>query len=299
MTKYCVLLKQMKNVFKLNIILVILILFAGCQEEPPFINLSGERIALTDTTFLTTNIPTPQQKNVLIEDISGVNCVNCPDAAIKAIDIKDKKGKRIIIATLLPEKSLFPQFTDPGTIFTDLQNSGVNQMLNFVGTPPGLPSGMINRKDYGNGINLPYVTWDGAVNQALAETTLVNIDLDLKPNADKSETIVSVRITYTGTPADSNQNFTLMLLENDIIGVQKDRNGTNTNYTFEHVLRKYITNALGDPLSEVPISGRVFEKQYKIKTEPFWELDNCEFIALIHSAKNKEVYQSALLKIKQ
>ena len=280
------------------LILPIILWLSACEEEPPFINLNGNREVLSDTTYIINNLPTAQEKSVLIEDISGVNCVNCPDAAAKAIEIKDNRGKRVIIATLMPEKSLLPQFTDPGSIFTDLQNAGVNQMLNFVGNPSGLPSGMINRKDYGNGINLPYVTWEGSVAKAFQETTDINIDLSLSTNADKTETKLKVIITYLGNQSDTNQNLTLMLLENNILGVQKDRNGTNNNYIFEHVLREYITNPLGAKLIGKLQTGRVFEKEFKIISKPQWVLDNCEIVALVHSANKKEVLQSALLKFK-
>lgn len=278
--------------------LTILVLFSSCEEEPPFIDLTPAQKVLKDTTYVTANIPAQQDKVTLLEDISGVNCVNCPDAAVKADEIKSRTGGKVIVATLIPEKSLLPEFTDPKDVFTDLMQSDVNQLLNFIGPPSGLPTGMINRGDFGNGITLAYPRWDGHVNDEILETTSVNIELDKELSADKSELFIDVKVTFTANQTDSVQNLTIFLVENDITGVQKGRSGIMNNYVFQHVVRDYATNAVGDPLAVKLEQGRVVEREYKLNLNADWVVNNCEIIALVHSGAGKYVYQSASIKLK-
>ncbi len=250
--------KRFNNITALitGLVLVAIISVSACNEIPPFIDLSEDKKALKDTNYLITTIPAAQDKNVLIEDISGVNCVNCPDAALKAEAIKTQHGKRIIIATLLPSKDLLPQFTDPAGGFTDLANSKINQLLNFITPPSGLPAGMINRGDFGNGRTTAYPTWDGYVTTELAKSTSVNMELGNTYDPTKRELLIDVKVTYTDNQTDTAQNLTVYLVENGIVGVQKTRTGTDNNYEFKHVLRDYATSALGDPLRAKLEKGR-------------------------------------------
>lgn len=275
-----------------------LLILSGCEEEPPFISLKDEAKPLVDTSYVITNLPTAQPKTVLLEDISGVNCVNCPDAAVKAEAILADKGSLVTVVTHIPDKSLLPEFTDPKNIFTDLTNSKVNQLLNFITPPSGLPTGMINRVNTINGRTTPWQTWDGTVASELAKTNTINIDLITDYDATENELRVTVLVTFLDDQTDTTQNITLMITETDIKGVQKDRNGTNTNYTFKHILRDFATNAVGDPIRAKLEKGRVIERKYLIKLDPSWIANNCEVVGLVHSRSLKDVYQSAHKKLK-
>lgn len=285
--------------FKWFLLPLLSIAIWGCEEEPPFIDLSEEQRVLRDTTYVTTNIPAAQDKNVLLEDISGVNCVNCPDAAVKAEEIKARLGDgRVIVSTMLPDKNLLPEFTDPKDIFTDLTLNQINQLLNFIGPPSGLPTGMINRGDYGNGITLPFPRWDGHVDDEISLTTDVNIELEQELSSDNQSLFVKIKVTYTDNPKDSLQNISLYLAENNIVGIQKGRSGIIDPYTFQHVVRDFATNAVGDPINAKLEKGRVVEREYKFDLDPTWVPSNLEIIACVHSRQNKYVYQATNLKLK-
>jgi hypothetical protein len=277
---------------------ILSVLFFACEEEPPFIDLSEEQRILSDTSYVTGNIPPAQDKNILIEDISGVNCVNCPDAAIKAEEIKARTNGRVVVSTMLPDSNLLSEFTNPKDIFTDLTLNSINQLLNFIGPPSGLPTGMINRGDFGQGLTIPYPRWDGHVDDELLLTTMVNVELDKELSADKKTLIAKIKITYTDNPTDSLQNITLYLAENDITGVQKGRNGIMNNYVFQHVVRAFATSAVGDPIKVKLEKGRVIEREYQFDIAADWVPDNLEIIGLVHSRQDKYVYQATSLKLK-
>lgn len=290
-----------KNLIKLTgfaIFTALTIFFMGCEEEPPFIDTTPRKNILKDTTYITTNLPPAQDKVVVVEDISGVNCVNCPAAAVKAEALKDANPTRVAVVTLLPTKNILGTFTDPKGIYADLGTPKVDQLISFTSIPSGLPSGMINRHDNGNGITMPYQLWDNPMAIELAKSTVVNIDLSSSYNDANRELIISSNVIYTANHSDSLQDLTIMLVESDIIGKQKDRTGDVPDYVFKHVLRDFATNAVGDPLNAKIEEGRVFEKQFSLTLDPSWDISNCEIIAMVHSRSDKTIYQAAFKKAK-
>ena len=72
----------MKN--KLFIFFVAVVCFSSCQEIPPVVGGSDDDIVIVDD----------QQKNVLIEEYTGVQCVNCPEGAAIVSGLKAQHGKR-------------------------------------------------------------------------------------------------------------------------------------------------------------------------------------------------------------
>ncbi len=85
-----------------NIILIVLI-FSACKEQGPFIDFTPKKVKLPgDTDYFNTNLPIPQLHNILLEDITGVKCPNCPNAHVVAKNISDANPGRIVIAALHP-----------------------------------------------------------------------------------------------------------------------------------------------------------------------------------------------------
>src|SRR6478735_751917 len=80
---------------------VLLLCVIACKEEPPYINYEPEYITF-ETTYVDVNVPVPQPREVLIEDISGVKCVNCPDAAEVVRDLKEQYPGRVNSITNYP-----------------------------------------------------------------------------------------------------------------------------------------------------------------------------------------------------
>ena len=50
----------------------------------------------------------------------------------------------------------------------------------------------------------------------------------------------------------------------------------------KHVLRDMLSSFQGDALTEGLVSGRVFEKEYKISVDPNWNKDQCHILAVVH-----------------
>ena len=152
-------------------------ILASCEEEPPFIDFSAG-VVVQDTSYIYNTPVTPQLKSMLIEDVTGVRCVNCPDAATKADELKILHGEKLVVVTLMPDKALLANFTDPDPDYAQVSNPQVTQLLNSLNPPSAMPLGMINRTNNGNGLMVVYQRWPGDVQTELNKTNTVNIEIE-------------------------------------------------------------------------------------------------------------------------
>ena len=65
----------------LCVICIMAMILNGCKEVGPSVPW-GNNGTFTDTTYIESPVQQPQTKNALIEEITGVSCVNCPSAHI-------------------------------------------------------------------------------------------------------------------------------------------------------------------------------------------------------------------------
>ncbi len=136
---------------KYILILFIVALINACKEDGPFIDMTPKREKLQgDTEYVAATLANPQPHNVLIEDITGVKCPNCPASHDKAKEISNANQGRIVIAALHAYSN--PGFTDPNPPsagFTDFRDSTADYIVTqLLGNPSQLPSGAINRKNF-------------------------------------------------------------------------------------------------------------------------------------------------------
>src|SRR5688572_21847715 len=78
----------------LIILSAVLISFNSCEEIGPAIDLTEDTTA--DTTYVVTQIETPQDKNVVLEEFTGARCVNCPQGHVLLDNLENQHGERFI-----------------------------------------------------------------------------------------------------------------------------------------------------------------------------------------------------------
>lgn len=273
-------------------------IFTGCEEVPPFIDYSKKVVLAKDTTYFIDVLPVADDKNVLIEDLSGVRCINCPDANVTARNIQSKNPKRVVVLTLFPTS--LKNFTSPypgeDTMVTQ---DAENIMTQILKTPTGLPNGAVDRIKY-NGepsITIRETKWEKYTNDQLLLKTKVNTTLELSKNPAERKMVANVKAIFTES-FNHPVYLTLMLVESDIESKQDTRSGEVENYIHHHVLRKCITPYNGIQLAATIEKGRVFEKGFNIEIPEKYNFANCSIVAIINlnEADNKEVLQSVEAK---
>ncbi len=265
---------------KLRILIsfIVLLTLVACEEVPPLINYEESK-SLKDTTYILSTVPVAEPINVLLEDVSGVKCVNCPDAAVIAKSIMDAFPGRVFTTVMHPNLNSLSSFVSPITkagheSLYDFRTNDAKEILELCGIPGALPRGFINRKQF---IDQPSrflgrTDWYVKCEQELDGTTPVNIDLESTFDDAKQEGIAKIKFTYTSA-VNKKQYFSIVLIEDSILDTQEYQDPLtfevkyNNDYVHMHVLRDVVTFAQGDAVAKDTatsfIPGRVFEKEYK------------------------------------
>lgn len=306
----------MKNIFG---IILIALFVASCEEVPPPINYE-KSTQVTDTTYIKLPAPAPQQKHVLLEDVSGVKCVNCPDAAIIAKSILDAFPGRAFTTVMHPDIAALSNFVSPITKSGhesrfDFRTKDASDILQLVGIPGSLPSGFVNRKKFAGQQSriLGRAEWYARCQEELNGTTPVNIELTNEFNEATKEGVITVKLTFTQA-LSKKQYLSILLTEDSIVDTQEYQDPNtfevlfDNNYVHKHVLRDVVTNATGDPLTTdetiTIVPGRTFVKSYTYKTDVSEKIKvnpkNAHLLVFVHDdAQGIDVVQVDEIHVKE
>lgn len=283
---------------KLGLIVITALSILSCTEVPPFIDFSEPILLARDTTYITSDVPQQVLKNVLIEDISGVACNNCPKAAEIAHEIQAKNSQgRVVVMTLHSTK--YAAFTAPFADSKDTFNTieATEIVSNLIGEPTGLPAGAIDRKLFDgktSKINQQYESWESQVDLQLTIGAKAKLELEVIKQQDR-KVIANIKTTFVEedqTPV----YLSIFIIESKIKSKQKMPDNTYDK-DFEHnsILRKGVTNYAGLLLAQSVEVGRVFEKGLEFEIPAKYNIDNCAIVALINKnvGNNTEIIQCA------
>jgi hypothetical protein len=287
---------------------VFVVLFSCKEAEPPINFNKEESLVLLDTCYQlnASEIPPSDYRAILIEDLTGVRCVACPNAAEAAKEIKEATTQNpVVILGLYPQfpKSLTTSFGGYSDLRTETAQLIGTNLFNFGNI---LPAGGVNRKlfDGETSININYDKWLNKSNKFLDQKSIVNIDL---AKEEKNDTTFRIQANFVFTSEPSSEPFySLFLLENNINHPQYYSGGTDSSYIHQHVLRKAYTPYNGEPILSGSSScttvnqGTVIEKGWEITIPKSVNVQNASVTVLVNynDGDNKEVIQCRELKLK-
>ncbi|MGZ5242820.1 MAG: hypothetical protein ACXWW0_03005, partial [Bacteroidia bacterium] len=176
----------------------------GCEEKNDLINYKSEEFNTLklDSTYQGSGNDTAQKKNVLLEDFTGVRCVNCPRAQNEAKKIQAANPERVVVSSIHVTDFAIPYPSDNGKKGSkyDFRTTDGTNLHTFLGGFSSLPIGSIDRKLFGTNTT-PFVTdiqWKSFVNQQLALSTPVNISfLEETFNEAENTFKVNIKVVYT------------------------------------------------------------------------------------------------------
>ncbi len=288
----------MKKIALHLIVAISILTFASsCKEVGPSIDF-GTAENFDDTTYLLTTIPPAQNKNALIEELTGVKCANCPVGHQLVKDLKASYPNKIISTA---NHTNFLGSPYPGN--PDLRNAKAEDLISSSNYGPltDKPSAMIDRTI--NPANNAYLqlkgVWSSAVAGQLSKTTPVNITIVNKFDSITRELKVKVIAQFTQTVSE-NLKIVVALTENDIVAQQLQPDNTLlANYVHQDVLRDYLTLNIGNSLNTTTEAGRVVIRNYTTTLPADWNANNMHAVAFVQkSVSSKEVLQVAEEKLK-
>lgn len=261
--------------------------FISCEEEPPT-GLKFKERPLLDTTYLG-SAPAPQTKQILLIDVTGVRCNNCPRAAEKAIALEEANPGRIQIMAIYPN---YKPLSNPWDGQDTLVIKDADDLVGTLGAVTNLPSGIIDNINYNGKYFIDENSWSIVIDQQKAKTTPINIDLKASWLPDEDKCRVEIKaIANTDIPATTKLNWVIAIMEDDMVGWQSTPTGVEENYTFKHVMRKLVTSSYGDPLTQGMQAGFTTEKHYYIPRVAKWKANKLSCLVWVFNVDTKEVLQ--------
>lgn len=253
--------------------------FQACQEVGPAVDIDGTSSLAGDTTYLESNVAAPQDRVVLIEEFTGVRCVNCPRAHNTIKQIQTAHPGRVLAVGI--HTGIFAQPYAGRPDFQLPEGTAIEQALNGA---QGYPSGAVDRTLFTgeSRIIIGDNKWSNYVNDHLVIPTPVNINLAKVYNPATRKLDLAATLRFTAAFPD-NLYFSAYLIEDNIVDHQLTPTGVDTAYTHTHVLRKLLTPLSGQQLNAPSFTaGRVVVQRYSLIVDPGFNVANLKIIAFVH-----------------
>lgn len=301
----------MKNKIVFGLLIVLTVIFSGCDYiDEPYTVPGPNGCSVVQPTFVPRTTPV---KKVLVEDITGHRCGNCPRAAETIETMKGTYGEQIVALGL--HSSLSGSFTDlyssdtlsnPTLKYTyDFRtNTATDIDQYFQVSNAGLPNGMVNRKSFGGSTIVGYTTWSSHVATELALPQQMDIQIkNFWTPSDSS--ICSFYFVEALMDLNANYKICMFVMEDSIVNWQKDYLASPStdlpNYVHKHVLRGSLNGTwLGTTLNTnaVIADGEQFIEGYSIQIDPSqWDINHLYVVAFVYDAATYEVVQAEEVKV--
>ncbi len=229
------------------------------------------------------------ERKVLLEEITGHQCGNCPEESDKAYDfyLNQQPGKVVLVylhagfyANIKPADKYTTDFTTPEALDLDAEFNGI-----------GYPFGMVDRQ-FSNPGNAS--TWINNANQRLQLPAEAGIRIFNCYNVDSAKLTTVVDVKYLADATDQ-EYLALYLVEDKVKDWQKDYRYNPSDlpdYTHHNVLRGSINGVWGQPLTtEVVKNGDRFTVSASYDIPSDYLVEHCKVVAFVHRFDTKEVRQ--------
>ena len=209
---------------------------------------------------------TAENRNVVLEEFTGVNCPYCPDGHRLANQLAASHPGDVFLINIH-----VGSFATPGAGQPDYRTS-FGTAIDGQANVAGYPAGTINRQDFSptytqnGGTAMGRGDWDEAAGIVLSDASYVNVALDAVLDAVAMTLTVDVEVYYTAAGAAQN-NLNVAVLQNGIAG---DQSGASSypqmvnpdgTYNHQHMLRHLMTGQWGDVISTTA-AGTLVSRSY-------------------------------------
>lgn len=286
------------------------LLAASCTEVP--VTIDDGTLVFEESTHVSSDIEDPETKNFLIEDVTGVSCVNCPLGTEKLDELNAQNNNRLHVVAVHQSSFSLPYEGSAYDFRTGVDGKSI--IIGIFGSQGNPPTACFDRWPIGN--SSTYLV-DGQTNFAAAvaemknreSNTPLNMKVAATYNSETDQYDIEVTIHYTEA-VTAQHGLSIYLTESNIVDLQLTPQGMDPAYVFNHVFRKCVLPAAGRIyLADFATkeAGRVYVCRTSVKidtTDPFqatWKPENMEVVAFVSVADNpddKHVIQVQKTKLK-
>lgn len=235
-------------------------------------------------------------RRVMIEDLTGFRCPNCPAAGDVAKQLEGIYcGDVIVVAVHCTPTFASPTTTPPDPFSTDFRTvAGEAYVAEFQ--PSGLPNGLVSRKEYEGSKVVGSGSWSPAVAAILGQPAEFEIAFDTVIYDAGTETMdLKVKVdALTNNTGD--YNVVVYLLESGVVEGQLDNRPGSIEYPFthNHILRDNINGTWGTQAFTGTITAgqsTTLNFDDHVLAPNVLEPANCALVAYIYRVDNDEVMQ--------
>lgn len=193
-----------------------------------------------------------ENKNVVLEEFTGIYCVFCPDGHSRAQAFADANPGDVVLINIHSGIYANPNGNDPD--FRTQWGAAIDAQSNLT----GYPAGTINRREFpGYQQNSNGGTAQGRNNWAttgamvLGESSYANIAVEGDIDYANNQLVVDVETYFTAAAPGSTVKLNIAVLQSNIEGPQTGLTANpaqvlpNGNYNHNHMLRHLMTGQWG------------------------------------------------------
>lgn len=253
-------------------------------------------IALTAfATYGQTIVSTsPENKNVVLEEYTGIYCGFCPQGHAIAQSLQDANPDRVSLINIHQGGYANPSGNDPD-FRTQFGTAIVGQ--SYSGGNFGYPAGSVNRHEFpgrsmasGGGTAMSRNYWTVSANEILAQASPVNIAVEASIDVETNVMNIHVEAYYTGNSPEATNLLNVVLLQNNTKGPQSGGNQGN-NYNHMHRLIDMVTGQWGEEITQTT-AGTYVERDYAYNIIPHnnmipVEIGDLEVVAFITESRQE------------
>jgi hypothetical protein len=224
-------------------------------------------------------------RKVLVEELTGVKCSNCPDGTDLLVDLQETYGEENLIVI---SNHAAPDFSVPyaganGSLY-DFRTSEGKALADFVGPFEAAPCAAIARFSPPNATSLfvaPPSEWPGLITAEFGKD--YGLGLYLIHQYDTLTRQLDIRVNIAPeTTITGDFGLTVVITEDSIVDVQNVHSVIVKNYVHRHVLRDVVTQPTGNAIQEGLVGGSLISKTFSVVLSEQWKHQHCSIVAYVH-----------------
>ncbi len=210
----------------------------------------------------------PENRNVVLEEFTGINCTYCPDGHKLANQYAAANPGDVFLINIHTGGFANPGPGQPN--YTTSFGSSIANQTNLA----GYPAGTINRQDFSptysqnsSGTAMSRGDWDDAGNLVLADSSYLNVAFDATIDVTANTLTVDVEVYYTADGAPQNK-LNIAVLQNGVAGPQvgaatlyPEMLNPDGTYNHQHMLRHLMTGQWGADI-DTTTAGTLISRSY-------------------------------------
>ncbi|MCB0764918.1 MAG: Omp28-related outer membrane protein [Flavobacteriales bacterium] len=233
-------------------------------------------------------------RRVLLEDMTGHTCNNCPGAARIAQDLQAIYGEELVLVGVH-----CGSFSNPvapigdGVYDTDFRTPAGNDYRQAFQVT-FFPAGLVSRRPFNGSVVVSEGSWSTAVADIIGEPSPFDLWFDtLEQGSGTVSTTVRLRLTET---VQGDHNLIVYLTEDHVVDWQTDSEASPPDvpdYDHRHVLRTNLNGTWGTPMiTGTAAAGDTITLNFdNFALDPAWNTANLALVAYLYDTSTDEVMQ--------